>query len=155
MKFAIEDKIRDLFKADSGLDEINLFIIGEPVYIELDNYPAMIIFIEQQDPSDEETGIWVYRYTGYVACETFIQDDLRVEDRESDVTSVLTVRTLLDVGSKILEKNLNLGSLVSNDETVRKIALATKVYGLITRQDNMFNRGDFNFLVETQRLRET
>ena len=80
---------------------------------------------------------------------------MTVEDRECDVTSALTVRTLLDVASQILEKNLSLGSLIEGDEKVRKIQLNTKIYGLTTRQDNMFNRGDFNFLVETQRPRET
>ena len=57
MKYAIETAIRDFYKADSDLDEVKLFIIGEPVFIELDHYPAIIIFVEQQVPFDVETGI--------------------------------------------------------------------------------------------------
>ncbi len=153
--FAVEQKMRELFKADSRLDDIKLFLIGEPIYLDIDHYPAIIIFAEQQEPSDEETGIWVYRYTGYVAAEMMIQDDLRPKDREAEMSSVLSIREYLDAASKILEANLTLGALVSEGETVRRIQLATKIYGLTQRQDNFFNRGDFNFLVETQRSRET
>lgn len=155
MKYAIETKIRDLFKADSNLDEIQLFFIGEPLFIHLNDYPCMIIFVERQIPFDEETGIWVYRYQGYVGCETFLIDAYTPKDREADMDSLLQIRTLLDFASKNLEQNLALDNIVDEGETVREIQTAEKVYSLTSRQDNVLNRGDFNFLVETQRNRDT
>ncbi len=155
MKYAIETKIRDLFKADSDLDTVQLFFVGEPLFIQLNDYPCIIIFVERQIPFDEETGIWVYRYQGYVASETFLMDDYKPKDREADMDSLLQIRTLLDFASKNLEENLSLGNIVDEGETSRRIQTAEKVYSLTSRQDNVLNRGDFNFLVETQRSRDT
>jgi hypothetical protein len=153
LKFAIEEKIRELFKANSLLDKVKLFFIGEPIFIQLQHYPTVIIMVERQVPTDEETNTWVYRYQGYVAAETALMDDYVVENREADVESLLLIRQILDDASKTLEANLNLGSLVSDDEKVRAISLGEKIYTLTNRQNNYLNRGDFNFLVETQRPR--
>lgn len=154
MKYAIETKIRNLFKADSNLDNVQLFFIGEPPFIQINDYPCIIIFIEGQTPFDEETGIWVYRYQGYIASETLLMDNYKPKDREADIDSLLTIRTILDNASKILEANLSLGNIVDEGETARRIQTAEKIYGLANRADNVLNRGDFNFLVETQRSRD-
>lgn len=153
MKYAIEREIRRLYKADSRLNNIKLFFIGEPIDIGLSDFPAIIIFMTEQVPFAEESGIWVYRYRGYVACETALQDNYNPEDREVDVESVLSIRSILDVASQILESNLSLGSLVENTERVRVLQLERKVYSLTNRDNNFLNRGDFNLFVETQRLR--
>ena len=153
MKYAIETTIRDLFKADSSLDNVKLFFVGEPAFIQISDYPCIIIFVERQVPFDEETGIWVYRYQGYIASETLIMDNYKPKDREADVDSLLMIRTILDNASKNLEANLSLGNIVDEGEISRRIQTAEKVYGLATRADNVLNRGDFNFLVETQRPR--
>lgn len=153
MKYAIETKIRSLFKADNTLDDVKLFYIGEPIFIQLSDYPCVIIFVERQIPFDEETGIWVYRYQGYVAAETFLLDNYKPKDREADVDSVLIIRNILDNTSKNLEANLALDSIVEEGEVVRRILTAEKIYTITNRQDNVLNRGDFNFLVETQRAR--
>lgn len=154
MKYAIETKIRALLKADSDLDTVQLFFIGEPAFIQMNDYPCIIIFVEQQIPFDEETGIWVYRYQGYIASETLLMDNYKPKDREADIDSLLTIRTILDIASKILEANLALGNIVDEAETARRIQTAEKVYGLANRADNVLNRGDFNFSVETQRSRD-
>ena len=153
MKYAIESKIRDLFKADSDLDDIQLFWIGEPLFIRTNDYPCVFIFVESQIPFDEETGLWVYRYGGYVALETRLTDTYKPKNREADMDSLLLIRRLLDAASQNLEENLTLDNLTEDDETVRRIQTAEKVYSIVNRQDNILNRGDFNFLVETQRSR--
>jgi len=153
LKYAIEDKIRDLFIADSDLNDVQLFFIGEPLFIRTADYPCVIIFVESQVPFTEETGIWVYRYGGYVATETRLTDTYKPKDRKADMDSLLLIRRLLDAASKNLEANLTLNNLIEGDETVRRIITAEKIYSIVNRQDNILNRGDFNFLVETQRPR--
>lgn len=153
MKFAIESKIRDLLIADLDLSDVKLYFIGEPAFIRNADYPTIIIFVERQTPSDEETGIWVYRYLGYIASETRLMDIYKPKDKKAEMDSLLLIRRLLDAASQNLETNLTLDSLVEDDEIVRRIITSEKVYSIINRQDNTLNRGDFNFLVETQRPR--
>lgn len=156
MKYAIELKIRALFKAEVTLDSVKAIFIGEPLFISIQHYPALIIFMQRQIPFQEETGIWVYRYQGSVGCEAFIQDNYTVKDRESDVESLLTIRNILDIASGIIEDNISLGSIIDDEgERVRAIETGEKVYGLLNRQDNMLNRGDFTIEVETQKQRST
>lgn len=153
MKYAIEVELRRLFKAESALDDVQLFTIGEPPFVNLEDFPIVIIFAEQRLVFDEETGIWIYRYTGYIACETFIQDDYEVENREMDVISLLTVRAVLDSVTDVIEVNLSLGSLVDGTEKVRVIQVGNKNYGIRERDNNHLNRGEVDFLVETQKPR--
>lgn len=155
MKYAIEDELRRLFKAESSLDNVQAFWIGEPVFIEIDDYPAVIIFAETRLVFQEESGIWVYRYLGYVAAETYIQDDYEIEDREADVTSLLTVRAILDSVTDVMEDNQSLGNLLEGDEQVRAIQVGDKIYGLQQRDENLFNRGSVDFEVETQKPRSS
>ena len=135
MKYAIEAELRRLFKAKAELDIIKVFSIGEPVFAPTMHYPIVIIFAERRLVFDEEMGIWVYRYTGYVAAETFIQDDYEVEDREMDVTSQLTLRSILDSVTDVMEDNQSLGNLLEGDETVRVIQVGDKTYALRKRNE--------------------
>lgn len=155
MKYAIETELRRLFKAKAELDIIKVFSIGEPIFAPLMHYPVVIIFAERRLVSDEEMGIWVYHYTGYVAAETFIQDDYEVEDREMDVTSQLTLRSILDSVTDVMEDNQSLGNLLEGDETVRAIQVGDKTYALQKRDENHFNRGEVDFLVESQKPRSS
>ena len=153
MKYAIETKLRDLFKAASSLDDVKVFSVGEPVFIVQQHFPMVIIFLEQRLTSAEETGVWIYNYIGYLAAETFIQDDYEIKNRAMDVTSLLTMRDILDAATDVIEGNLSLDNIVDDTETVRNIQVGDKIYGLRQRDNNMLNRGEVNFIVETQKTR--
>ena len=155
MKYAIEVELRRLFKAESSLDNVQALFIGEPNFVQLHHFPMIIIFTEQRLVFDEETGIWVYRYLGYVAAETFIQDDYEVKDREMDVTSLLTLRSILDSVTDVMEDNQSLGNLLEGNEKVREIQVGDKNYGRQKRDNNHFNRGEVNFIVESQKPRSS
>ena len=153
MKNAIEQELQDLFIADSRLDEVKVFFIGEPPIIRDNDYPASVIFVEQQIPSDEETGIWVYTYSGYLAAETLIIDRYEVKNRRSTMISFLTMRDILDSMTDIAEENLALGNIISGNETTRVIKIGLKTYGFKERSNNILNRGEVPFEVQTQKPR--
>ena len=157
MKYAIETKLQDLFIADSSLDEVKVFFIGEPYIIRNTDYPAVIIFIQDQVTTTPQTGVWIYNYTGYLAVETLIPDRYEPKDRAATIDSFLTVRTILDAMTDLLqlEANLALDNLTSDGETVRVLTLEanTKTYGFAERTNNILNRGEVPFVVETQKKR--
>lgn len=154
MADSLENKMQDLFIADSGLDDIKALIRGEPITIPLQHHPAMIIFIERQEDAQLETGLFVYQYAGYIAIETQIPDSLSVVARKATIESYPTVRNLLDAATDVLEANLSLGGISYGTETVRGITqISGKVYGLQQRSNNINNRGEVAFAIETQKPR--
>lgn len=153
MKSAIEEKLQDLFIADSDLDDIKVFIRGEPIVIPLGDYPACIIFLSGQTRVAEETGLWIYHYDGYIAVETQTPDKYIVNARKATIESYGTVRTLLDAITDNLESNLSLENLVSGSETVRVIDVGDKVYGLTDRGNTLANRGEIPISIETQKTK--
>lgn len=154
MADAIEDKLQDLFIADSNLDDIDAFIRGEPITIPTDIDPVGIIFLATQLLSDEETGVWVYRYVGYVAVETLVTEEWAVTARKATVPSYPDMRNLLDALTNVLEVNISLDSISQGTESVRKITrIGDKVYGLRERETTIHNRGEVPFEIETAKPR--
>lgn len=153
MKHAIELKLNDLFIADSSLDTVKVFFIGEPYLIRNADYPASIIFVQGQDPIRLESGIWVFNYTGLLAVETLIVDRYEPKNRTAIIDSFLAMRDILDAMTDNLETNLELDNLVDDDETVRVITVGVKNYGFAERSNNILNRGEVPFAVQTQKLR--
>lgn len=148
---AIGAQMQTLFIADSDLDSIPVFILGEPIAIPAHLYPACIIFVLGQTPLYEETGLWVYRYDGYIAIEANIPDHWTVTSRKATIPSYSTVSSLLDAATDNLESNQTLGGLVNGTETVRVIGTGDKIYGLQQRGNTLSNRGEIPFNVETQK----
>lgn len=154
----IEDQIITLLKLDSALDDVT-FDREERAVIPNGYYPLLIVSVDQEEevtqniPTDApETGLIKFLYTGHIAAETRSVDQLTKKDRILERGSKSTIRTLLDTCSNVFETYPRLNSLVYSGEIVRYVErVGPKTHGFLDRQNNLVNRGDFQFTVVTHK----